>query len=173
MEDKMEVQRISELVEAQSIFISRGISRIKVTKGDKVVIIEIPIKSTGLEEYRQGLRGDAPKPPTKITFIKKGSKEAEKFGIDADSRIVEYDFTDPEYVEKNEKYMQEFAWKLAVFAIDCPLIMANGKKADTYEEKKSVLASNGLTGYHLDRMAVDIRNLTIFTSEQEDFLSGS
>jgi hypothetical protein len=168
--EPIEIERISELVESQSIFTSTSVSRLKVIRNGKTYALEIPIKSTGLEEYREKLRDKAPRPPVFIETYKKGSKEALEFNSNTDVKVCKFDFTDVDYIDANDAYVREFPWKLAVFAIDCPLKMADGSIAETYEDKKRVLMSNGITGKHLDQIAIDVRNLSEFNQEQEDFL---
>lgn len=169
----MEIEKITELVENQSLFLSRGFSQIKITRDGKPVAVSIPIRSTGVDEYHERIKDQAPRPPVIIRFYKAGSKEAEALGVQTDVKVCEFDYTDKDFVDANDAYFREFPWKLVVYALDMTLKKADGAPAETYEEKKRVLQSNGITGSHVDQILKDIRELTKFTEEQTDFLSKS
>ncbi len=169
-ETKIKVRRLSQIVESDAAFVSKGLARLKITEGGQPVAIEVPIKSTGLDEYRKALADKAPRPPVVFELFRKGSPEAKELGVNADVKVARFDTTDQAYVDANDAYFKEMAWRLAVFAIDCPLIMADGRPAETYEEKRRVLAAQGITGHHLDRIAEAVQDLSRFSAEQEDFL---
>jgi hypothetical protein len=169
----MEIERISELVEGAALFDSRGYSTLKVTKDGQSKLIKIPIKSTGVAEFQEKLSSQAPKPPVIAKFYRKGSPEAKALGSNQDVKAIEFDFTDPEYIEANDKHTAEWPWRVCIFAIDLPWKKSDGTVAETYEEKKRILQSNGITGHHIDKLLTDVTNLTKIAEDQEDFLSES
>ena len=167
------IETISELVENASIFDSRGYSIVKVTKDGIEKKIKLPIKSTGVKEYQDELSGKAPKPPATKEFIKKGSPEGKALGIPHDQIAIVFDTTDEAYVDALNAFNQEFYWRVALFALDVSWTKSDGTAANTYEEKKKVLQSNGVTFYQIRRICNDVDSLTQFAEDRQDFLSGS
>ena len=168
-----EIEVISELVENQMIFESKGYSVIKVTRAGVETPLRIPIKSTGITELQEKLSQRAPRPPVTKELVKKDSKEGRALGLPHDKIVMVFDTTDEKYIDATEKYMQDFQWRLVVFAIDTRLTMSDGKVAEEHEEKMRVLKSNGLTGHHIDKIVKDVRELTKWAEDREDFLSES
>lgn len=166
-------KRISELIEDQALFESSGFSLVKITKDGKEEFIELPIKSTGVAEYQEELRGQAPKPPVRKELIKKNSKEGKEFGLSHDRLVQVFDNTDENYIDALEKHNQDFIWRVIVFALDLKWKKKDGSEAFTFEEKKAILKSTGITGAHNDQIFKDVQNLTRIAEEGEDFLSGN
>ena len=171
--DVEEIRVISELIEGDRLFDSHGYSIIKVTKNGVAEKVKIPIKSTGVAEYQRVLEGKAPRPPITKELIKKGSKEGRALGLPHDKIALVFDNTDEKYIDALEKHQQEFAWKVAIFALDMTLKKKDGTQAGSYEEKRAVLQSSGITGFHIDRIFKDVNALTQFAEDREDFLSGT
>ena len=164
-------RRISELIEGENLFESSGFSLIKVTKNGKEDLIELPIKSTGVAEFQEELRGEAPKPPVRKELIKKGSKEGREMGLSHDKLIHVFDTTDEQYLDKLEAHNQDFIWRVIVFALDLAWKKKDGFTVKSFEEKKAILQSTGITGTHTDQIFKDVQNLTKIADEEEDFLS--
>ena len=168
-----EIEVISELVEGAMIFESRGYSVIKVTRGGEEKPLKIPIKSTGVAEYQEELSQKAPRPPVVKEFIKKGSPEGRALGLPHDQITLVFDTTDEKYINAQEKHLQDFTWRVAAFAIDASLKMADGNVAESVDDKIKVLKSNRITGHHIDQIVEDVRALTKWSEDREDFLSES
>ena len=77
----MEPIIVSQIVDGENLFHSKGISIIQVSKRDdrtmkvEKKIIALPIRSVGIMEIDDALEKSKPRPPTKVLTIKAGSKE--------------------------------------------------------------------------------------------------
>lgn len=171
--DVGEQDLISELVENQNLFDSSGYSVLKVTKSGVTKKLKLPIKSTGVAEFQAELSGKAPRPPVRFETIKKGSKEGQLLGLRHDRMVQIFDETDEAYINAFEEHNQNFIWRVVVFAIDLAWTKADGAKAKTFEEKRQILKTNGLTMHHATRIFRDVQNLTQLREDQEDFLPES
>ena len=167
----MDIETISELIAEGALFDSRGFSIVKVTKDGISQSKKLPIKSTGVAEFQEKLSGKAPKPPRTFERIKKDSDEGRKMGLKHDQMMTVFDVTDDEYVNALEKHTQEFLWQIAIFALDLKWKKADGNEAKTFDEKKEILKSNGITGHHIDKIYNDVILLTQFAEDRQDFLS--
>jgi len=164
-------RRISELVEGEKIFESNGYALVKITKDGKEIPTELPIRSTGVAEYMRDLEGKAPKPPVKKVLIKKNSSEGKELGLPHDKYVQILDTADENYIDSLNKHNQEFVWRVAIFALDIKWIKLDGSEAKSFEEKKQVLATNDITWSQIYRIFHDVKNLTEFAEDREDFLS--
>lgn len=168
-----EIKTISELVEGHNIFGSDGYSIVKVTRGGEEKSVRLPIKSTGVAEFMSELEGRAPRPPMTRDVIKKGSPEGRELGLPHDKICLVFDTTDEKYIDALNKHNQDYTWQVAIFALDLPWKLASGAEAETFEEKKRILQSNGITWHHINRIFKDVQELTQFAEDREDFLSES
>lgn len=175
MEDRVkdEMETISELVEDAGVFDSKGFSTVKVTKEGVEKPLPLPIKSTGVHEYQSDLSNKAPRPPVKKELIKKKSDEGKALGLPHDQFVMMFDLTDESYIDEQEKHIEDFNWRVAVFALDLTWKKKDGSFAESYEDKKKILQSNGITGHQINRIFSDVQALTQFAEDREDFLSGS
>jgi len=169
----MDAELISELVDGQNLFDSRGYSIIKVTKAGDEKLLKLPIKSTGVAEFQEQLAGKAPRPPVTFEVVKKGSPEGKVLGLTHDKLVHVFDATDEKYIDALTKHNQDFSWQIVVFALDIEWKKKDGTICQSYEEKKAVLKSNGITGNHVDQIFMDVRALTELRRSQEDFLAES
>jgi len=172
-EEKVKPRRISELIEDEKLFDSTGFSLVKVTKEGKEEFIELPIKSTGVDELQAQLSGKAPRPPVKRLLIKKGSPEAKEMGLQHNKFEDVFDNTDEEYITALEQHNNNFLWQTVIFALDLALKKKDGSAASTFKEKKAVLKSNGITLEHANQIFMDVKKLTQLQEDREDFLSES
>jgi hypothetical protein len=166
----MEMETITELVEGANLFDSRGYSIVKVTKEGKEKWLKLAIRSTGVAEYMENLRGKAPRPPTTFQVIKRDSPEGRELGLSHDRKIQVFDPTDERYVDSLEKHNQEFTWGVVIFALDMTFKTSGGTPAQNVEEKKRVLKSNGITWSHINKIFADVTALTKMEDERADFL---
>ena len=164
-------KRISELIEGSKLFDSSGFALVKVTKAGKEELLELPIKSTGVDELQERLSSKAPRPPVRREWVKKNSKEGRELGLSHDKLEQIFDNTDEDYINALEKHNQDFTWQTVIFALDLKLKKKDGSEATTFEEKKEVLRSNGLTVDHANQIFKDVQDLTKLQEDREDFLS--
>jgi len=179
--DYEDIEVISELIEGENLFDSRGYSVVKITKIEKqdtgkdlavVHAIKLPIKSTGVAEYQEQLKSKTPVPPITKEFVKKNSPEGKELGLPHDRMVQVFDLTDIKYVDDLEKFNQELNWRVAIYALDMVLKKADGSIAETYEEKKQVLKTSGITLFHINKILRDVNDLTLWAEDRQDFLSG-
>ena len=138
--------------------------------------LELPIKSTGVAEFQEELIGKAPRPPVKKEVIKKDSPEGKALGLDEDRLMQVFDNTDEAYIDALEKHTQELVWQIVVFALDTEgssWKKKDGTEATTFEEKKAILKSTGITGSHTNQIFKDVMALSRTKEATEDFLSGN
>jgi hypothetical protein len=164
----MEPETITELVEGANLFESRGYSIVKVTRAGQEKLLRLPIKSTGVADFIEKLKGRAPRPPVIFQIVKRDSPEGRELGLTHDRKIQVFDTTDEKYITN-----QEFNWAVAIFALDMPFRKADGTEAKDTEEKKRVLKSNGITWHQINKIFADVQALTLMAEERADFLPGS
>ena len=145
-------RRISEFVEGERIFDSTGFSLVKLTLNGIEEPVELAIKSTGVAEFQEELTGKAPRPPVKKEVIKKDSIEGKLLGLDEDRLMQVFDNTDEDYIDALEKHNQDFVWRIVVFALVGSWKKKDGTEATTFEEKKAILKSTGITSSHTDQI---------------------
>jgi len=166
-------ETLSELVEGQSAFDSHGYSTVKVTKNGKEKKLRVPIKSTGIAELQEELRGKAPVPPKTFEIIKKGSPEGREAGFTHDRKVVTFDMTDEAYVNALERHNQDFMWKITIAALNVSWKKMDGSTAQSFDERKKILKDNGITDHQCNRIYKDVLALTQFAEDRQDFLSGN
>ena len=145
-----EAQTITSLVEGVGIFESTGVSTIKMSRGGVVHPKKIPIKSVDLETVKRE-SGRPPKPPT----------------VEKDGKLV-FDETADEYIEALNDYNADFGWRMVIAGVNIEWEMADRRKAKSFEDKKRILMSSGITGPQFDQLYKDIMALTTFLDEQAD-----
>ena len=166
-------QLISQLVEGENLFDSRGYSIVRVTKAGVPQDLKLPIKSTGVAEYREKLSGQAPRPPVKHEVIKAASLEGQLLGLKKDALRTVFDATDETYIDRLDKHNREFTWKVAVFALDLEWKRKDGSAVESFEEKKQILQANGISMNQINQIFRDVKALTTLKGDQEDFLPES
>ena len=161
------VETLTALRSGESPFRAWKKVRLLVTRGDRKVYIEVPIKSIGLAEVMEQISKGAPLPPKKL--IKKNSSEGRDAGYSHDT-LVE-DFTDEEYQKRVREHDMNASWKmvLAAWAVDIwdgekKVVQANDEHSPTivHDEDKAILIlkKSGMTGEHLLKLVNEVRALT-------------
>jgi hypothetical protein len=175
------VQTISQLVENDAVFQCQGYSEIKVAyrgqDGDgkpctMSKTIRIPIKTAGVLAYEQEIAASAPQPPITRRIVRAGSDEAKEFGYSKDTELITYDLTDENYVDAMAEHNKDFVYRVAICAMDIEWKMKAGE-ADSFEKKKQILQSSGISGPQLDKIYSDVLGLARHREDREDFLSAS
>lgn len=169
----MELETITELVEGANLFESKGYSILKVTKGGIEKHLKLPIRSTGVADFMEQLRGKAPRPPVSWQIIKRDSPEGKELGLSHDRKVQVFDTTDERYIDSLEKHNQDFTWAVAIYALDLPWKISSGADAQTIEDKKRILKTNGITWSHINKIFADVQALTRMEEERADFLPES
>lgn len=170
---KKEPRLISEFIEGKRTFESTGFSLVKLTTNGVEEPVRLAIKSTGVAEFQEELTGKAPRPPVKKEVIRKDSLEGKLLGLEEDRLMQVFDNTDEDYIDALEKHNQGFIWQIVVFALNISWKKKDGSEATTFEEKKLILKSTGITSSHTDQIFKDVLALSRMTEVMTDFLSGN
>lgn len=165
-----DIETISDLTADSALFECTGYSVLKITRNGKARLIRVKIKSTGVAEFQEQLSGRAPRPPMKRELIRASSAEGKALGLAADTLCMVFDLTDEAYVQALEAHNRDFIWQVVIFALDLAFKKTGGGEACTYEEKKAVLQSSGITQNHINRIYRDVEALTAYHEERSDFL---
>lgn len=148
---------LDQLAGEQDAFRSFGECRLKVTKGDKIVVIKVRVTSVPQEELDK-LRQNAPTAPGKLT-------------IDPTTRqkIIAPDLTDPKYQKELDKYNIQFVREVVGRGLDEPSLKLNdGRTPQTPEEWYHALEEKGLATSHFAEIAKTILGLTDWSDEERE-----
>ena len=166
--------RVKELVDGQEIFKSHGISKLKVTKGEDVITLEIPIKSTGVSDVIDESRRKAPTPPVITIVVRPGDPAFKELGLARKKHVQTYDFTDKVYIEKKDKFETDLGIKILSMGLGVDLKDEDKKIITDPDKKIEMLKKQGMTGQHFTQIIEDINALTRWEDENEDdFLPSS
>lgn len=171
MTEKIERITLSELIEDQSIFDDYGKIEIPVNRNGKTVILEIPIKASGLAEKLQAAVKGRPKPPVKIVQLSPEECAAE--GIERGEKVI-YDYTDAAYITSQENYGSNVVYRFIASAIDLDKIDIRdkaGNKAEELEKIVEILKTLGLTQDKCHLAMTQIAALKQYNTQRTDFLS--
>ena len=163
------LERIDSIQSKESLFDSRGFSRVKVTRDGAGEILEIPIRSGGIWELMEEMSRQAPRPPFRAEWITADSDQGRQLGLDRDRPVLAFDTTDREYLERLAAHHQEVLWRVLVTGIDLPFVDENGREQGGFDQRKSILRNSGLTQHQAEKIFRDIQNLTRLEEEREDF----
>ena len=160
--------KIKAIKRGEKIFESSGYSKLKVTHKGKAEILEIPIKSSGVQDLIDKFmkKEPPPKPPRIRQYIKPGSPEARTSGLSGFQWV--YDTTDQDYQKKLEEYNMRLGWKVILAGLDVDI------EGETEEEKIKTLQEAGITDNHIQQLVQDIQALTKLEKEEmeEDIKKG-
>ena len=166
--------RVKELVDGQEIFKSHGISKLKVTKGNDVITLEIPIKSTGVSDVIDESRRKTPTPPIIRVVVKPGDTAFKDLGLARKQHVQTYDFTDKDYIEKKDKFETDLGIKILSMGLGVELKDKDKNVITDPDKKIEILKKQGMTGQHFTQIIEDINALTRWEDENEDdFLPSS
>ena len=164
---------MTKFVFGETSFVSSGFSRLKITDDGKSEIVNVPIKSIGIQEAQDALLRDAPKPPAIMKTIKANSGAGRRLGLEDDEVRQILDFSDPAYLKSLEAFREKSTWALIIPGLNLDFFDKDGNKITDYDEIRKGLINAGITGPHLDQLAADINQLTANMEKSADFLSGN
>lgn len=165
--------KLTKFVVGETSFLSRGFTTLKITTEGESTYVDLPIKSIGIVELQEELSRLSPKPPSKLTTVKKDSPEAKQMGLSEDMTMRIFDTTDEEYLKSLEDYRKDFMWQIVIFALDMEFCDSSGNVITDFGIKKKALIDSGITGHHLDQIFEDVKTLTSDREVKADFLSGN
>ena len=152
--------KISKITRKDKLFESSGYSKLKVTKKGKAQILEIPIKSSGVQDLIDEFTRKVPPPkaPRIRQYIRPNSMEAKQSGLSGFQWV--YDLTDEKYKKALDEYNMKLGWKVILAGLDLEI------EGETDEEKIKTLQEAGITDNHIKQLVEDIQNLTKIENEE-------
>ncbi|MBU2395760.1 MAG: hypothetical protein KKH70_20690 [Gammaproteobacteria bacterium] len=171
-EGKIEVVRVTEFRDGESIFESRGFSRVKVTKDGKARALEIPIKSTGISELVESFVRNAPKPPEKKFLAKPDDEVGKELGLTANKWVFLPDMNDEDYKKRVQDHDQRMGNAILLKGIDVVIKDKDGGIVEDEDKKIEVFKHMGMSTDHFQQVINDIQALTRWSEkETESFLA--
>uniref|UniRef100_A0A6H1ZS39 Uncharacterized protein n=1 Tax=viral metagenome TaxID=1070528 RepID=A0A6H1ZS39_9ZZZZ len=171
--DMIQTVDLDQLVEGNNIFESKGFSYLKVTQGQIIKRIAIPIKSSGVSEMIDEFeREKKPLPPKKRELIKKDSDVGKEMRLMKNEWAWVFDFADEKYLSDIGKYQSDLGLKVVMLGINLPIRDKDGNDITDDDRRLQVLKKMGLTGEHLTQLVKDIQSLTQWQEDKDnDFLA--
>ena len=177
---KIKRKRITELRRGDNIFLSKGISEVKVTQrveeGNEVfneeTCLEIPIKSSGISELIDDFNRKAPQPPVKKQLIEPDSEVGNQMNLSRKEWVLMPDFSDKKYIEDKQEHNSNLGIAIVLAGLDFPLLDEDGKELTDSDEKIKMLKAQGLSGTQFTQIVEDITGLTKWQEKsKKDFLA--
>ena len=170
-------ERITKIVEGEKLFLSTGISYVKVTRFDEesqdqeIICLEIPIQSTSISELIDTFKSQAPKPPVIDKLIKEGTPEAKELGFSRSEWVKTFDFTDAGYLKAKEEHDSDLGIAVLCKGIAVDIFDKGGNIVEDNTEKVRVMKEKGLSGEQFTQIIGNITTLTKWSdSEKSNFL---
>lgn len=155
----------------QDAFEAWGYVTLKVQRGEELLGVRVKIVSVPQESI-DALRKGAPRPPAKTTMLDPTMPEAQALGVTTRQKAILPDYSDPEYQKLQEAYDLNFRKEIVGRGVGSNLVLKDGMKAETPEQRYRALEERGLSGIHFTEIAQEILRLTQWTEdERTNFLS--
>lgn len=170
----MEAIRISKFKKGSRVFLSTGISKVKVTQDGQVVMYEIPIQSTGISELVDSFTDNAPKPPLvnhKADPADPDDQIAKDMGFTKKQWVKIPNLGDPDYLKAVDEHNQDMGMAILLRGLAIDVEDEEGKAIEDADEKLEVLKEMGMSGDQFGQVISDIQDLTQWQEgERELFL---
>ncbi|MBW8001773.1 MAG: hypothetical protein FVQ80_07085 [Planctomycetes bacterium] len=166
--EEMKTVRLEELVEGSSLFQSKGVSTIKVTRDGVKEAIEIPIRSSGIAELVDAFSKETPTPPSINVLVKPDDEIGQELKLVKKQWVQILDVTDKAYREELDKHNSDLGMKIVLKGIDVVFKDDNGTVVDDDDRKVEILKGQGITGEQFSQIVEDISNLTKWEEDRED-----
>ena len=176
---KIKKVRLTELRRGKKLFLSTGISKVKITDlievaGEQdyqeVSMIEIPIQSTGISELMETFQEKAPTPPTVSMLVDPNGKNAEiakDLGMTKKDWIKIPDYNDKKYLETKSEHDNNLGQAILLKGMNIILTEEDGTIITDGNEKIKVLKEAGMSGDQFQQVVNDITSLTKWTEEEK------
>jgi len=163
----VKTKRVNEFVKGQDLFTSTGISRVKVTKDDKVECLEIPITSTGVAELIDALQEKAPQPPMSNKLVNPDDDMGREMGLSKKTWVKVLDTSDPTYIKQKEDHETNLGLAIVLKGINVEIKNEKGVVVENDQEKIEILKGMGLSGDQFSQIVEDIQALTKWSEEEQ------
>lgn len=167
-------EEILALQEGETIFHSWGISKVKVTRGDKVFALRLAIKSSGVADLIDEFADREPKPPVVNVVVTPNSEIGKQLGLVRKRHVKTFDLTDKKYLETKRKHDRDLGMGILLMGLAVPIKNREGNEVKDPEEAIKILKSQGMSGEQFKRIIDDIQDLTRWEEDKtEDFFDVS
>ena len=171
---KVAVMEVTELVEGSDLFLSHGFSNVKVTKGEKVTNVKLPIKSSGVTELIEEFKEREPTPPSEEVMVKKDSDLGRQLKVTENRPVRMANLNDPKYVKAYNKYESELGIAILQKGLDVVIKDKEGKEITDNTKKIAILKGMGMSGPQFTQVVQDIRVMTEWDEQERlDFFGES
>ena len=171
---KVAVMEVTELVEGSDLFLSHGFSNVKVTKGEKVTNVKLPIKSSGVTELIEEFKEREPTPPSEEVMVKKDSDLGRQLKVTENRPVRMANLNDPKYVKAYNKYESELGIAILQKGLDVVIKDKEGKEITDNTKKIAILKGMGMSGPQFTQVVQDIRIMTEWDEQERlDFFGES
>ena len=157
--------RITELVDGDPIFESKGVSRVKVTKDGKAQALMFPIRSTGVADLVDKFSKKEPRPPVITELIEPESRIGKQLRLGRKQHIKMLDFSNSDYLEKKEKHDRDLGLAIFLLGLDIYIKDMAGKPFTYCYKTVEVHKRLGMTGDQFMQIIGDIQDLTKWDKE--------
>lgn len=162
----IETVRINELIEDENIFESKGIAKVKVTKGSEVKCLEIPIRSTGVSDLIDTFGAKAPQPPARSLLIQPGTPEGKELGITKKQWVKMPDYSDVDYIEEKNRHESDMGIAIVLKGLDVVFKTKDHIEITDPDKKVEALKKMGLSGDQFSQLVQEIIDLTRWSDEE-------
>jgi len=171
----METTRITEFRKGKNLFISTGLSKVKVTLDGEVNCLEIPIQSTGIAELIDAFEENAPTPPLGKQLVDPADPNdaiARDMKISKKTWIKIPDLTDPEYIKAKEEHDSDMGTAILMKGVAVPILNEEGIEPESNKAKIDLLKEMGMSADQFTQIVNDITSLTKWTEEEKEHFLG-
>lgn len=162
----IETKRITALTENESIFESRGVSRVKVTCDGKILALELPIKSTGVSDLIDTFSQNAPGPPGINLVVEPNSEIGRELGLTRRRIVKVPDLTDPKYLRDKEEHDRNMGISVLIQGLEIDIKDAEGNVVTDPDKAIVILKKQGMSSDQFMQIIDDITSLTKWSEEE-------
>lgn len=170
---KQKPRKVSVLKGGSRLFLSTGVSRIKITKDGEPDVIELAVKSTGITELVERMRAAEPKPPGRPQYITPDSPVGRQMKLSQKEWVVMPDLTDKEYLAAKEKHDQDITMQVILQALDVEFHTEADEVVEDRDEKLRILKEMGLSSNQFNQLYSDVQELTTLTDRDRERFFGA
>jgi len=162
----MKKRRITEFKRGEKLFHSNGISKVKVTRGEEVECLEIPIQSTGISELIDAFQEKAPVPPLVNELVEPDSEIGKQLGLTKKDWIKMPNLADPSYIKEKADFDSDLGIAIVMKGLDVEIKDEDGSIVEKKEDKIKILKEMGLSGDQFSQLVNDITSLTRWSEKE-------
>jgi len=167
----MKTQRLTEFKEGTDIFISTGISKVKVTRNGEVECLEVPVQSTGISDLITTFEQNAPTPPLTKLFADPNDPNdviAKEMKIAKKTWIKIPDLTDSDYLKQKEEHDSDMGTAILMKGMAVIIRDKNGEEVEDDKKKIETLKGMGMSADQFTQIVDDITSLTRWSEEEKE-----